>query len=144
MPISANIWIFPAVKKARMMKVKKRNENAPSTMRRNVGCKEEPGLRIFAIKESSDGEPSVISVVGAMGKSKLPMRWPQKRQLWTSVGVFFQADTPAYLTTPFQETSLYTRKHSTPSLGVSPLRAIVFHPVPLNKIASTEYTMMKT
>ena len=75
MPISANIWIFPAVKKARMMKVKRRSENAPSTMRRNVGCKEEPGLRIFVINESSDGEPSVISVMGAMVKSELPINY---------------------------------------------------------------------
>ena len=58
--------------------MKKRNENAPSTMRRNVGCKEEPGLRIFAINESSDGEPSVISVVGAMGKSNQLCVGPKK------------------------------------------------------------------
>lgn len=62
-PISANIWIFPAVKNASIMKTKKRNANAPSTMCRNVGCKEEPGLRIFETNESSGDESSVISVI---------------------------------------------------------------------------------
>jgi hypothetical protein len=53
MPINANMCIFPAVMNASAMNTTKRNANAPSTMSRKVGCKDEPGLRMVDKKDSS-------------------------------------------------------------------------------------------
>ena len=48
---------------ASAMNTTKRKVNAPSTMSRKVGCKEEPGLRIFARKDSpSEGEEDGVGV----------------------------------------------------------------------------------
>ena len=57
------MWMFPAVMNASAMNTTKRQVNAPSTMSRKVGCKEEPGLRIFARKDSpSEGEEDGVGV----------------------------------------------------------------------------------
>lgn len=53
MPIKANMCIFPVVRNASVMKTIKRKVKAPSTMRRKVGFKEEPGWRMSVMKESS-------------------------------------------------------------------------------------------
>jgi len=49
-PIRPNMWMFPEVINARMMKIMKRKAKAPSTMRRKVGCSEDPGFRMLEMK----------------------------------------------------------------------------------------------
>jgi len=45
------MWMFPEVKNASESRVRTKNTKAPSTMRRKVGCKDEPGSRIVEKKE---------------------------------------------------------------------------------------------
>lgn len=59
MPINTNICMFPDVRKASVMNTSKRKVKAPSTMKRKVGFREEPGLSIFARKDSSSGASGV-------------------------------------------------------------------------------------
>jgi len=42
--------MFPEVMNARMMKIMKRKAKALSTMRRKVGCSEDPGFRMLEMK----------------------------------------------------------------------------------------------
>jgi hypothetical protein len=51
MPISAKICTLPLVRNNRPTKVMNSKANATSRMNRNVGCSEEPGVRIFVRKE---------------------------------------------------------------------------------------------
>jgi len=62
MPISAKICIFPAVMNASAVNTARRDANAPSTMSKKVGFKDEPGLRMVEKKDSSlsgDGDDGV-------------------------------------------------------------------------------------
>ena len=57
------MWMFPAVMNASATNTAKREVNAPSTMSRKVGCREDPGMRIFARKDSSsEGEEDGVGV----------------------------------------------------------------------------------
>ena len=62
MHISANTWKFPFVSIASPMNTSNKSPNAPSTARRNVGCNDEPGVRIFENKlgDAFDTSDSII------------------------------------------------------------------------------------
>lgn len=51
-PMRANTWGFPAVKKARIINTRKSIKNAQSTISRNVGWREEPGCKMVEKKDS--------------------------------------------------------------------------------------------